>query len=80
MFLKQPTVIEFVQIVEKESRYQALKLDFIRSGKRSEEERDDVWVPEIPSSYIRYRDGFFNESSDTTLTTDKEKKQRKPRR
>jgi hypothetical protein len=80
MFLKQPTDIEFVQIVEKESRYQAQKLDFIRSGKIREEERDDVWVPEIPSSYIRYRDEFFNESSGTTLTTDKEKKPKKTKK
>jgi len=50
MFFKQPTVIEFVQLVEKEAHYQAQKLDFIRSGKRREEERNDGWVPEIPLS------------------------------
>jgi hypothetical protein len=53
IFLKQPTVIEFVQLVEKESRYQAQKLDFIHSGKRRETEHDDLWVPEISLSYIR---------------------------
>jgi hypothetical protein len=33
IFPKQPTVIEFVQLVEKESHYQAQKLYFIHSGK-----------------------------------------------
>ena len=51
LFPKTPSIIEFVQVIEKESRYQAEKLDNIRSGKRAEVERGQLWIPEIPKAY-----------------------------
>ena len=62
IFQKQPSIIEFVQFVEKESCHQAQKLKNICSEKRHDPE--EIWVLEITDSYVRFKEGFFNTDSD----------------
>ena len=58
LFDKQPTLIEFVQIVEKETRFQAEKLQDIWAGKRVEVHRESVWVPEISLTYYSFKESL----------------------
>jgi hypothetical protein len=55
LFLKIPNIIEWIQITEKESRYQAEKLDNICSGKKVEIEQDAIWLPEISILYGMFK-------------------------
>ena len=63
-FDKQPTLIEFVQLVEKETQFQAEKLQDVWVGKCLEVHRENVWIPEI--SLACYT---FKESMDTPAKT-----------
>ena len=56
LFNKKPSLLEFVQIVEKESCFQDQKLNDIRYGRRKEVERDEPTIPVVPVAYS----DFFN--------------------
>jgi hypothetical protein len=58
LFDKQPTLIQFVQIVEKETRFQAEKLQDIWAGKHLEVHRESVWVPEISLAYYNFKESL----------------------
>ncbi len=52
LFPSRPTLIAFVQVIEKESRYQAQLLSNIRTGKVAEPSRNHVQtIPAIPDEY-----------------------------
>ncbi len=51
LFNKRPSLLEFVQIVERESRFQDQKLNDIRSGRRKEVELEERTIPEVPQAY-----------------------------
>jgi hypothetical protein len=51
LFNKRPSLLEFVQIVEKESRFQDQKLNDIRYGRRKEVEREERTIPVVPVAY-----------------------------
>jgi hypothetical protein len=73
-------LIEFVQLVEQETRYQAEKLDLIRSGKCHELHHDEIWVPDIPLEYYDFKvimdEKEKEETSKLTKKTRKEKKRK----
>ena len=56
LFSKQPNIIEFNQIVMEESIRQAETLQNIRSGKKLETVRQEVYVPDIPEEYQSFKD------------------------
>lgn len=66
---KPPRLIEFVQICEKESRFQAEQLRQIREGKRLEVERDEATIPEIDPEYYIFKERTKKTSTTTTTTT-----------
>ena len=73
---KQPNVIEFVQLVEKELHHQAQTLEF-HSGKRREVKHKAIWVSEILGTYYRrFKERFFNTDSKTVSTERKKKGQK----
>jgi hypothetical protein len=74
LFLKIPNIINWIQITEKESRYQAVKLDNMRSGKKVECEQDAVWVPEIPILYGLYKASMAVTEHTTTIPTEKKRR------
>ncbi len=77
LFSKIPNIIEWIQITEKESRYQAEKLDNIHSGKKVEIEQNAVWVPEIPILYGMYKASNYIADTEHTTTTPTKKKKNK---
>ena len=50
-----PSLIEFAEIVEKESRYYATKLDDIRHGKENRPKYAEKTIPNIPAEYTAYK-------------------------
>ena len=58
LFLKQPMLIEFAMIIEKESREQAQIRQGIVTGRKQEPERKDIWTPTIPESYIQFKEEY----------------------
>ena len=54
LFNKKPSLLEFVQIVEKESRFQDQKNTDIRCGRRKEVEREEPTIPEVPQAYFDF--------------------------
>jgi hypothetical protein len=70
-------LIKFVQLVERETRYQAEKLDLIRSGKHRELHRDEIWVPlEYYDFKVIMDKKEKEETSKLTKKTRKEKKRK----
>ncbi len=55
-FFKQPNIIEFNQIVMEELIRQAETLQNIRTGKKLETVRQNVFVPDIPEEYHSFKD------------------------
>ena len=51
LFPSRPTLIAFVQVIEKESRYQAQLLSDIRTGKVAEPSRNEQTISAIPAEY-----------------------------
>jgi hypothetical protein len=51
LFNKKPSLLEFVQIVEEESRFQDQKNTDIRCGRRKEVEREERTIPVVPVAY-----------------------------
>ena len=49
-----PSLIEFVEIVEKESRYYADKLNDIRHGREDKPKYKETTIPTIPQEYLDY--------------------------
>ena len=54
LFNKRPSLLEFVQIVEKESRFQDQKNTDIRCGRRKEVEREERTIPVVPQAYLDF--------------------------
>jgi hypothetical protein len=54
LFNKRPSLLEFVQIIEKESRFQDQKLNDIRYGRRKEVEREEQTIPIVPVAYTDF--------------------------
>ncbi len=54
LFNKRPSLLEFVQIIEKESRFQGQKLNDIKYGKRKEVEREEQTIPVVPVAYTDF--------------------------
>ena len=52
---KPPTLIEFVQICEKESWFQAIQLRSIRENKRPEVDREQATIPDIDPEYYIFK-------------------------
>ena len=65
---KKPSLIEFEQICEKESRFQAGQLRDIRGGKRLEVERDSATIPEIDPEYYIFKNKLIKSSKKKKLT------------
>ena len=77
LFLKQPMLIEFAMIIEKESREQAQIRQDIVTGRKQEPERKDIWIPTIPESYIQFKEEYYYLGNiDLITTTTSKKKQR----
>jgi hypothetical protein len=66
LFLKKPTLLEFVRVVEQESRRQAHKLQDIRMGRSIEIERNSVWIPDIPLNYNQFKNFTQEDACDTS--------------
>ena len=54
LFNKKPSLLEFVQIVEEESRFQDQKNTDIRCGRRNEVEREEWTIPVGPQAYLTF--------------------------
>ncbi len=52
LFRKKPSLLEFVQIIEKESRAQDQKLSNIKDGKRRKLEQEEQMITDIPPAYF----------------------------
>jgi hypothetical protein len=50
-----PSLIEFVEIVEKESRYYADKLDDIRKGREEQPTYQEKTIPLVPQEYLDFK-------------------------
>jgi hypothetical protein len=59
LFPKKPTMIEFVQTVEAESRAQAEELRQVRTNKRREVERDEATNPKIDRAYYIFKENMI---------------------
>ncbi len=74
-------LIEFVHLVEQETRDQEEKLDLIWSGKRRELYHDKNWVTNIPLEYYDFKvimdEKEKEETYKLTKKTRKEKKRKK---
>ncbi len=57
IFLKTPSLIEFNKLVKNETLRQEDILNDIRAGRRCENDRPEVWMPEIPFSYYEFKRG-----------------------
>jgi hypothetical protein len=55
IFLKMPLLIEFNELVKKESLHQEDILNDICSGKRRGKDCQEVWIPDIPLSYYEFK-------------------------
>ncbi len=56
IFLKTPaSLIEFNELIKKESLHQEDILNDIHSGRRREKDSQDVWIPDIPLSYYKFK-------------------------
>jgi hypothetical protein len=55
LFPKKPTLIDFVQTVEAESRAQAEELRQVHTNKRREVERDEPTIPKIDCEYYIFK-------------------------
>jgi hypothetical protein len=76
LFLKQPTLIEFAMIIEKESREQAQIRQDIVTGRKQEPERKDIWIPTISESYIQFKEEYYYLGKIDPMTTTTSKKKR----
>jgi hypothetical protein len=56
LFHKKPSLIEFVQILEAESRKQAAELEDIRKSRRVKPMYHERTIPAIPAAYVAFRD------------------------
>jgi hypothetical protein len=56
LFPKKPSLIEFVQILEEESRKQAAELEDIRKSCRGKPTYQERTIPAIPAAYFAFRD------------------------
>ena len=54
----KPSLMEFVEIVEKESRHQADRLNCIRNGHEDSPIYSDVTIPNIPKAYRTFKKSF----------------------
>ena len=57
LFDKQPTIIEFVQIVEGNTIPGTTTSRYL-SGKTSEVQRENVWVPDISLAYCHFKNSM----------------------
>ena len=75
---KRFTLLEFVQILEKETRFQAQQLQDIRTGKCCEVHCENMWVPEISIAYYHFKNSMSNpvEAISTPTKTNKGQKKR----
>jgi hypothetical protein len=55
IFLKMPSLIEFNELVKKESLRQKDILNDIHSGRRCEKDHREVGIPDIPLSYYEFK-------------------------
>lgn len=55
LFPKKPSLIEFVQVVENESRAYAEDLRQVRTKRRGENLRDDPTIPTIDPAYYAFK-------------------------
>ncbi len=55
IFLKTPSLIEFNKLIKNETLHQEDILNNIRTGRRREKDRPEVWMPEIPLSYYEFK-------------------------
>ena len=77
LFLKQPMLIEFAMMIEKESREQAQTRQDIVTGRKQEPNRKDIWIPTIPESYFQFKEEYYYLGKiDPITTTTSKKKQR----
>jgi hypothetical protein len=76
LFLKQPMLIEFAMIIEKESREQAQIRQDIVTGRKQEPRRKDIWIPTIPESYIQFKEEYYYLGNINPITTTITKKKR----
>jgi hypothetical protein len=74
LFLKEPKLIEFAMIIEKESREQAQIRQDIVTGRKQEPERKDIWIPTIPESYIQFKEEYYYLGNINPITTTTSKK------
>ena len=74
LFLKQPTLIEFAMIIEKESREQAQTRQDIVTGRKQEPNRKDIWIPTIPESYFQFKEEYYYLGKIDPITTTTSKK------
>ena len=58
LFPKKPSLIEFVQIAEAESRYQADMLQQVRTNRQEEVERDEPTIPIIDPAYYVFKNNM----------------------
>ena len=65
LFQKKPSLIEFVQTCEEESRHQADQLRQIRAGKRLEIEHDEATIPAIDPEYYNFKKKSSRKKSTT---------------
>ena len=70
IFLKTPSLFEFNELVKNESLRQENILNDIRAGRRCEKDRPEVWIPEIPLSYYKFkREQQYAEDLDLSYAT-----------
>ena len=50
----QPSLLEWIEVVEEETRYYAQRLDDIRSGKEAEQTYKEVTIPLVPQ-YLEFK-------------------------
>ena len=55
LFPKKPSLVEFVQIVEAESRWQAERLNDLRSGKAQQKDHAAATILEISEEYKQWK-------------------------
>ena len=59
IFSKQPTLIKFAMLIEEESRHQTQIRQDIITGKKREPKRTKIWIPELPESYLQFKEEFL---------------------
>ena len=74
IFQKTPSLIEFNELVKNESLRQENILNDIRAGRLREKDFPEVWIPQIPLSYYKFKSEqqYTEDLSLSYATTDPE--------